>query len=292
MPSRKDMLLQMLQGGLEKGLGIGAAGAKQSMEHDSDLAKLARQAELEKPYKDADSDYKNRMANVAQQQANTMEEYRKDQMRISKLKELLGGGGGDKPLSGEMQKTSNLIDAGRQSLNSTEDLLKQHPIAGALEQITPGFVSSKVGGPLKKIADSRANTKEAMQSVYTGAAASGEQVPAFQAFSGPGIMDILSGNVDTSQPIRDAMNTLQQGYKKQKRVMSPEMLKASGMENDPLAQQALQQQQASADSEMQRRLSMLSPGDQEIFKAIQAEPNHPNSAAHKQRLVRRYGNIF
>lgn len=46
MPSKKDMLLQMLSGGLEKGLSIGAAGAQKRMDHESDLAKLLKGDEL------------------------------------------------------------------------------------------------------------------------------------------------------------------------------------------------------------------------------------------------------
>lgn len=292
MPKNKDTLLQMLSGGLNKGLEMGSSGAQQSMKSQAEMEKQSAQLEAEKPYKDSEVQYKNRMAGVAEQQANTMEEYRKDQIRIDKLKQLFGGAGGDKALSGDAQKTSNMIDTARQSLNGTEELLKKHPIAGVVEKVTPNFVANLFGGPLKAVNDSKNQTKEALQAVYTGAAASGEQVPAFQSFSGPGISDILQGNVEQGDSARDAMNTLQQGYTKQKRVMSPEMLKAAGLENDPVAQQAMQQQEASQMAEQQKKLSRLKPEDQQAFQWLQLNPTDPASAGIKLKLQRRYGNLF
>lgn len=246
-----------------------------------------------------DKAYKESAAKAQLQNAQTQEGYRRDQMRLqdeqiklNKLKVLMGGGGGagvdGKPLSAEAQKYSNTVDVGRDGLNRTESLIKENPRTAILEKFTPGFVATLTGGKLKEIADSKAVTKEAMQSLITGAAASGEQVPAFQGWSGPGIMDIVKGGGDSSS-VRDTMNTLQQGYKRQSLGMNPEMLKAAGMQNDPVAQQAMQQQQAASQMKQQQKLSQMAPEDAELYQEIQGNPQHPKAAAALTHLKRKYG---
>ncbi len=231
-----------------------------------------------------------------------LEGYRTDQgthMRegdkVDKLKALLGGSGGTAgTTSADAQRLHNLVDTGRQSLNTTEDLAKEHPIAYAAESITPQFLVNKIGGNMKKIADAKAGTKEALQNAYTGAAASGEQVPAFQGWSGPGVWDALSGNVnqDGSAQIRDSMNTLQQGTKKQTRGLSPEMANAAGLGNDPMVKQHLAEQAQRAEVAKQQQLMKMDPIDRALYEDIRAKPDHPARKNAETFLTRKYGAIF
>lgn len=255
-----------------------------------------------------DSRHNRAMERIGSQQANTVEGYRTDQgdkmkedARRDKLKILLTGGTGDPKVSGEQQKVLNLADNARQGLNQTEELLQKHPIAGtaqtALQSIpligdaVSNGIAGIAGGPFKAIRDSKANTKEAMQNLYTGAAASGEQVPAFQGFAGPGALDVLTGNVNTSGGTRDAINTFQQRQKKAMPRLNNEMLQAAEMADDPIAQQALKQQEDAIAAAKQAQLSKMRPQDRLIYDEIQANPQHPNAQKAYRDLVRRYGNL-
>jgi hypothetical protein len=297
MSSRIDRFFQMFQ----KGADSGAEGVQQQMNHsaDSKLKQLLQSNQLAQENKQLAETGRHNLASegVAKQQADTMEQFRKDQIVLQKLKTLFGAAGlgeDGKPLSNEAQKTSNLADTARSSLNDTESMIKESPRMAVAEQFIPDFVINKIGGPLKQLKDSKASTKEAMQNLYTGASASGEQVPAFQGFSGPGITDILAGGdkiSSASNGTRDAINNFQKGLKRQTKTMSPEMLKAAGLENDPMAQTALHQQQAAAAAKREKQLSALSPEDRQLYQEIQANPAHPKAAAARQHLARKYGDL-
>jgi hypothetical protein len=308
---RKNTSLEALLKGFEGGQKIGGASAMQyddnvakdsraktiqQMEDASRLERTREEAKLRRPHEE-------RLEHIMQMNADTNAGYRSDQgrkmeedARINKLKTLLGGGGADgKPLSNEAQKTSNLIDTARESINNTETLAKEHPYAYAAEQFLPNFVINRVGnslGPLKDVADSKAAAKEAMQNVYTGAAATGEQVPAFQGFSGPGALDALLGKAKVADSVKDNLNTLQQGYERQGRTLTPEVLEAAELDDDPLAQTALEQQEAARAAKKEQKLRRLNPNDRALYDEISANPSHPNAAKAKQDLERKYGRIF
>jgi len=248
------------------------------------------------------------MERIGSQGANTTEGYRRDQAkkmeedaRSAKLKLLIGGPAGDGKVGAEQQKVINLSDSARSSLNETERLAKENPKTAATQtalQSIPlvgdglsNFLSGLAGGKFKEVRDSKAHTKEAMQNLYTGAAASGEQVPAFQGFSGPGALDILQGNTDTSGNTRDAINTLQQRQRKAQPRLNQEMLDVSGMGQDPIAQQALKQQTEAAQAALAQRISRMSPQEQEIYREVMRNPSHPNAAKAKQDLERRHGRL-
>lgn len=263
-----------------------------------DMQTQAAQQAFEGPLKE-------RHAAVEEQNAATMAGYRADQAhnmeeqrRVDKLKLLMGAGGGGvgadgKPLSSEAQKTYNLADTARDSLNATEAFTKENPKASAIASIPlVGWLGSKLGGPVKEAYDTRNSAKEALQNLYTGAAASGEQVPAFQSFAGPGIVDAWQGKGGVSDSTRDAINNFQQGLHRQVRPLTPEMLEAAEMEDDPMAQQLMQQQEAKAQMQQNAKLQKLSPQDRELYRHIAAEPNHPNAAAAKRDLERKYGKLF
>ncbi len=246
------------------------------MEQGSEAYRSAAKQQSDQDY---ERKYKDAASKVAQQQADTMESYRRDQARrmeeesrIGKLKLLMGGGatGPDgKPLTNEAQKTSNLIDTARESLNNNETFSKEHPIASSLATLPlSGFFGKIIGGPLKEATDNRSIAKEAMQNVYTGAAASGEQVPAFQSFAGPGIMDILSGKTAPNANVSDSLNSLQQGYQRQSRTLTPE---------------------AAAQNRLNQRLQKMAPQDRALYQEITANPNHPNAASARKDLERKYG---
>lgn len=254
-----------------------------------------------------DSRHNREMERIGSQQANTTEKYRQDQdtkmredARKEKLKILLGGGAGG-AISGEQQKTLNLADNARAGLNETERLLKEHPIAGTIQTglqsipLVGDAVSNAIagvgGGAFKQIRDSKANTKEAMQNLYTGAAASGEQVPAFQGFAGPGALDVARGNVETSGGTRDAINTFQQRQQKAMPRLNQDMLNVSGMAQDPIAQQALKQQQEAAQFAREQKLQKMDPEDRADYQEAVANPQHPGSRAAIQYLTRKYGNL-
>lgn len=241
---------------------------------------------------------------IQQQNADTQEKYRQDQVKGALLKTLLGGGvaGGEKPLGSEQQKASNLIDTARNSLNTTEAIAQKNPKTTAAQTLLQNIpkvgdplsnlIAGVAGGPWKEFRDSKASTKEAMQNAYTGAAASGEQIPAFQGWAGPGALDILKGNTDTSAPVRDAMNSLQNGLQRSQKSLDPLMVKAAGLENDPIARQVMMQQQQAQMQNKEKALKALSPEDRSIYDEIQRNPTHPNAGKYKQKLMRRYGSIF
>lgn len=303
--SKYNALMGLLGKGLSEGAQAGSAGFLQQMRGDQDLDRQTRMQAFEQPFKQGQLD-------VAKQQANTQEQYRQDQARHmaeqdkeAKLKLLLGVGGvgGDgKPLGAEAQKVSNLIDSARDALNKTETLSTQNPKTAAAHTFIQGLpfggsinnsLASWLGGAYKNINDSKGITKEAMQNVDTGAAATGDQSATFKNWSGPGVMDILSGHApDNSGAVRDKLNTMQQGYGRQGRTISPEMLKAAGMENDPIAKQALAQQDARQQAARQQALSRLAPEDQQLYQEIVSNPGHPNAAVARRDLERRYGRIF
>lgn len=56
MPKNKDLLLQMLSGGVEKGLGIGASGAQKQMENESSAQKLQSEQQFQGAEKQKDRD--------------------------------------------------------------------------------------------------------------------------------------------------------------------------------------------------------------------------------------------
>lgn len=247
---------------------------------------------------------------ISKQQADTMERYRRDQAeqmrekeKVDKLKLLLGGGVGGattaegKPLSMEAQKVSNLVDAGRSALNRTEQLAKENPITAAVQAGTPQFLANPLakflGGKFKEINDSVGMTREAMQNVKTGAAATGQQAASFQNWSQPGVLDILRGNIgEGSNQLREDMNLMQQGFQKQARTVSPQMLEAAGLQNDPIAKQALQQQETAIQQRQSQIINKMEPADQELYKDILAQPGHPNVRPAKQMLERKYGKLF
>lgn len=276
--------------------GSEAYGAQQKA--DADLRNMLAGKKVEQSF---EQPFKQGAMDVAKQQANTMEQYRQDQARrleeesrLGKLKLLMGGAGADgKPLSNEAQKTFNLADTARNSLNSTEAFTKEHPIATAMSGLPgAGFVSKIVGGPMKEAYDTRAGAKEALQNLYTGAAASGEQVPAFQSFAGPSFLDALRGKGDASPSTRDAINTFQNGMQKQAKPISTDMLQAAGMQNDPIAQQALKQQEQASQARQQGILGKMQPQEQQLYQEIKTNPTHPNAAKAKLDLERKYGRIF
>jgi hypothetical protein len=310
MPTLQELLLS-------KGMDAVAAGAKQGGDavgtlralltsKQADMAKQTAEQQFEAPFKE-------RAASVAEQNARTMEGYRKDQAhnyeeqrRVDKLKLLMGGGAGGvgpdgKPLSNEAQKTSNLVDSAREALNKTEDLSKQHPYVAAAQtglQTLPwgsniaNSVAGLVGGSFKELNDSKGITKEAMQNVDTGAAATGDQSSTFKNWSGPGVMDIFSGNAANSEGVRDKLNTMQTGYNRQAKTLTPEMLQAAEMDDDPIAQQAMAQQETRGQQKLQEKLQKLSPQDQEAYKWLQANPGDPAAPHIQLKLKRRYGNLF
>lgn len=255
-----------------------------------------------------DSRHNREMERIGSQQANTTEGYRRDQAtkmeedaRKEKLKILLGGNSAGGAVSGEQQKTLNLADNARNGLNETESLLKEHPIAGAIQtglqsiplvgDVISNTVAGVGGGAFKAIRDSKASTKESLQNLWTGAAASGEQVPAFQGFSGPGALDIARGKVDTSGGTRDAINTFQQRQQKAMPRLNQDMLNVSGMAQDPIAQQALKQQQEAAQFAREQKLQKMDPEDRADYQEAIANPQHPGSRAAIQYLTRKYGNL-
>ena len=298
-------------------LGIQGANAqkKANIDNDAALYQYLTGKEIDAGQKSAELKAQERhnkeMEAVAKQNAATTESYRGDQARnmeeqrrAEKLKLLIGGSGvgGVGTMSGEAQKISNLADTARSSLNNTEDLAKANPKTAAAQTALQSIpfagdaisntLAGLIGGKFKEVRDSKASTKEAMQNLYTGAAASGEQVPAFQGFAGPGALDIMKGNVDTSGNTRDAINNFQQRQQKAARPLSPEMLQAAGMQNDPIAQQAIAQQSQAQAAAKQQALSKLSNEDRMLLDEIQKNPAHPNAGKAMQSLKRRYGNIF
>lgn len=244
------------------------------------------------------------MEQIAQQNADTNERYRLDQAtkmqedaRKAKLGLLFGSGGaggatGAPTMGAEAAKTSGLIDAARQSLNSTADLTAANKGAAIAERLTPNFAVDMIGGKMKDIRDSRSVSKEAMQNVYTGAAASGQQEPSFQAWSGPGVMDIIRGNTSGGAGVRDALNTVQQNIVRQAPTPNPDILKEAGMQDDPLAQSLLKKQMDSAKVRDDQKLRNVPPAERALIDEIKANPSHPNAEKAKQDLMRKYGNIF
>ena len=243
-----------------------------------------------------------------QQQADTMEEYRIDQgarmdsqNTTDKLKLFLGGGAGG-TIGAEQQKNSNLVDAARNSLNASENLVKENPKTYGAYKAIQGIplVGSSLanlgagwgGGKFKEIRDTEAIAKESMQNVMTGAAASGEQVPAFQGFSGPGAWDAFQGKAGNSDNTRDALNSFQQRQDKSKPKMTPELMQAAGLANDPIAQAAIKQQQASEAASLQQKMQKVAPQDQEAAQWLRQNSAHPDAAGVKRKLALKYGNIF
>jgi hypothetical protein len=314
MPSsRKDRLFQMLKGGFDQG----AAAGREGLKANNDLSQLfaGKQADLEKQTanNDFEAPFKERATQVAEQNARTMEGYRADQARnfdeqrrVDKLKLFFGGGGAagpdGKPLSGDAQNKSNLVDSAREALNTTETLAQEHPKTAALQagiQALPfgsniaNSLAGFTGGTFKKINDSKGITKEAMQNVDTGAAATGDQSAMFKNWSGPGVLDILNpSNGGSSEGVRDKLNTMQTGYSRQARTVTPEMLEAAEMEDDPIAQQAMEQQDQRAQAKQQQKLSRMNPQEQQLYQEIKANPAHPNAAKAKLDLERKYGRLF
>lgn len=251
---------------------------------------------------------------ISHQQADTNEMYRQaeqnkmDQEARNKRLEILlkgGGGGGGAGTSGggmssEAQKASNLVDVARNSLNETERLAKENPktaaavtamqslpmIGGPLANMAAGIM----GGDIKKVRDARAASQEAFQNLYTGASASGEQVPSFRGFSGPGAGDILSGNVEGStNAIRDTLNAFQQRSAKKQTELSPEVLDAAGLSNDPVAQLVLKQRQDQAQAEQMDKMSKIAPEDQAKLDGITKNPSTEEARSSMQELSRKYG---
>lgn len=286
---------------------------KMGQEHANKQSLLKAELEKAKALKqmdiDSDQTYKMGMLDVARQNAGTNERYRndqavnmEDQRKAEKLRLLFGGGAGGvggigsdgKPLASEAQKASNLVDAARSSLNNTEKLAQEHPKTAALEAMLPNIIANPLaslfGGKFKEVNDSRGMTREAIQNVKTGAAATGNQQSSFQNWSGPGALDIINGKAsDGSGQLRDDLNTMQTGLLKQSRVISPEMLEAAEMQDDPMAQQAVQMQQQAAQQKTQQKLQTFAPADRAAYEWLQANPQAPEAAGIRTKLQRRYG---
>lgn len=314
MVNGKNATQLALAGIQDDSFAMGFKGKQQSVQAQKDeaLKKFLQTGELENKRLIADKDrastemHHRAMEDIGRMNANTNAGYRADQAikmeedaKAAKLKMLLGGGtmGVDgKPLSTEAQKAYNSVDVARDSLNKTEELAKKHPYQYAAEAVLPGplagYAAKIFGGPLKEIHDSKGSTKEAFQSIITGAAASGEQVPTFQSFSGPGALDAIRGEVKSSDSVRDNLNTLQQGYARKAKTMTPEMLEVSGLEDDEIAQYALEQQELAAQAKKQQALQKLQPNEQALLQEAQANPTHPNAKKVILDLTRKYGNIF
>lgn len=295
------------------GAKLGADGAQR--DKDAALRKFLQQGDLENDRLIADANreensrHNREMERIGSQQANTTEGYRKDQAtkmqeeaRAAKLKLLFTGGTGEPKMSMEAQKNSNLVDTARESLNNTETLLEEHPIAGTFQtglQAIPvigdgisNMAAGLLGGNLKKIRDSKASTKEAMQNLYTGAAASGEQVPAFQGFSGPGALDIARGNIKgTTDTTRDALNTFQKRAGAATPRLNQEMLDVSGLGQDPIGTTVLRQQQEAMQAAREAKIQKMDPQDRTLYSEIMANPGHPNAVRAKKDLERKYGSF-
>lgn len=304
MPTLQELMMGMLSKGAEQG----SEAVRGMQKHQADLRSLlaGKQEDMarQQAQQEWESPYKQAAADAAMMNARTMEAYRadqaarmEDQSRNERLKLLLGGGTGGvgadgKPLSNEAQKTYNTADIARDSLNQTEAFTKEHPYASAAAAILPGFASKFIGGSVKQAYDTQNTAKESLQNLYTGAAASGEQVPAFQSFAGPGFLDALQGKSGDTSTVRDSINTFQQGLQRQTRPLTPELLQAADLQDDPIAQQAMSQQNAAAQAKQQAQLAKMAPQDQEAHKWLQANPADPAAHSVRQKLSRKYGNHF
>lgn len=305
---------------LQSGATIGAQAHQNS--EDNKLRELLQSRQLqakadadalELPFKESDREYKNRMAGVAEKNASTMAGFREaqdahyqEQEKIAKLKTLFGGGAmgpNGKPLSSEAQKASNLVDSTRSAINNTEKLALESPKTAAAHGVISKvpFVGNHLatglagflGGDLKKIDDSIGIARESIQNVKTGAAATGHQAASFQSWNSPGVLDVLRGQPGAGfDQVKDDLNTMQQGLKRQAPAMNEDMLEAAGLSDDPLAQEALRQQQLVRQQQIDEKRKSVTPEHMQLYQEIQANPGHPGAQNAMQDLVRRYGDIF
>ena len=202
---------------------------------------------------------------------------------IDKYK-ALGIGANGKPLGNEAQKSHNLLTSAENSLQDTKKLVDENPMAAIGEKVLPNGILSLLGGNMKRIMDSKSVTKEALQNYATGAAASGEQVPAFQSWSGPGIGDIVRGDTGPTPEMSRTISTLKQGYSSPEHKVSQEQLDFLKLGNDPAAR-ALVQQGSTRDAAMAAPQGP-SPEDAAALQFIQDPRNqaHPKAAAVAAKL--------
>jgi hypothetical protein len=271
--------------------------AKEIKSNEGIASLLFEKIKAEQGENDKDRTVKSRALDIEERR-------RQDEIWNKQLELLIKGTGvGGAGVGSEQQKLSNMADVARNSLNNTESLVKQNPKTAGIQTLLQSVpligdplanaAAGVIGGKFKEIRDSKASTKEAMQNLYTGASASGEQVPAFQGFSGPGAMDAFRGKVEgTSDNTRDALNTFQQKQLQKQQMLTPEVVKVAGLDQDPVAQQIMRQQQEAQAALRQQKIQKMVPSDQQLYQEIAGNPGHPKAAKAKQYLERKYGPVF